>query len=250
VVTPGEVTGGAVTGGFLPTDVTMEQGMSGGPIFDADGRVVGLVKGGTAQFAFLQPLQRAEGGLRSRGYTCPLVRGAPPPDEEDGRAAVLQEIDELKALQASIREALSSKELELIPALDLYRRDPNAGNWTAVRMAAEGDQVRVRTAIDGSIAFFAKYEPGGAEAAAIALDQALDAAGIDPASRPDTSRLRSIIGSLTGRAGALSQILGEAVPPGPERAREYRLAMEDFFDTIKRDLDGLIRDYTDWLRQA
>ena len=83
VVTPrGFVTGQMISGGLLPTDVAMEPGMSGGPVFDGTGAVVGLVKGGSEQFGYFQPLQRARSFLESRGYDCPQEVAALPADTE------------------------------------------------------------------------------------------------------------------------------------------------------------------------
>ncbi len=71
VVTPrGHVIGDRIAGGLLPTDIAAEPGMSGGPVFDSRGTVIGIVKGGSEQFSYVQPLQRARASLQNRNIPC------------------------------------------------------------------------------------------------------------------------------------------------------------------------------------
>ena len=71
VVTPrGHVIGDRITGGLLPTDIAAESGMSGGPVFDSRGTVIGIVKGGSEQFSYVQPLQLARASLQNRNIPC------------------------------------------------------------------------------------------------------------------------------------------------------------------------------------
>lgn len=73
VVTPdGKVIGELFENGLIPTSIPLERGMSGGPVFDASGSVIGLVKGGSTQFGHVQPLQSAGPTLSGRGFACPL----------------------------------------------------------------------------------------------------------------------------------------------------------------------------------
>lgn len=66
----GKVIGHPKSGGALPTSLPLESGMSGGPVFDDAGVVIGLVKGGSGPFGDIQPLQRARGFLEDRGHEC------------------------------------------------------------------------------------------------------------------------------------------------------------------------------------
>jgi hypothetical protein len=90
IVTPrGNLIGDPIAGGLMPTDMPLEQGMSGGPVFDDRMNVVGIVKGGSTQFAYVQPLQRARSMLIDRGLECnpsarqvPVVQDGPAPSEQ------------------------------------------------------------------------------------------------------------------------------------------------------------------------
>jgi Trypsin-like peptidase domain len=71
VVTPrGHVIGDLITGGIIPTDIAAEAGMSGGPVFDSQGIVIGIVKGGSEQFSYVQPLRPAGSFLENRNIAC------------------------------------------------------------------------------------------------------------------------------------------------------------------------------------
>ena len=71
VVTPrGNSIGRLIAGGLLPTSIPLEPGMSGGPVFDESLNVIGIVKGGSSQFGYVQPLQRARSSLLNRGIEC------------------------------------------------------------------------------------------------------------------------------------------------------------------------------------
>jgi serine protease Do len=69
----GKVVGG-VGGGFLyPSSLTIAPGMSGGPVYDKDDRIIGLLKGaqmGAAHMSFFTPLSQIKATLLSLPVEC------------------------------------------------------------------------------------------------------------------------------------------------------------------------------------
>lgn len=72
----GATTTGAIQDGLVMTSAGLQAGMSGGPVFDVEGKVIAIVKGGSEKQTAIQPIMTASSYFPRHGHTC---TGGPPP---------------------------------------------------------------------------------------------------------------------------------------------------------------------------
>ena len=66
----GKTTTGIIDEGLILTTVDLEPSMSGGPVFDKNGKVIAIVNGGATQQSAILPIQRFYTDLINRDYEC------------------------------------------------------------------------------------------------------------------------------------------------------------------------------------
>jgi hypothetical protein len=123
VLTPsGEVVGKPMSGGALPTSALVDPGMEGGPAFDIDEVVFGLVSRSPTTFGRVQPLRRARSELWDRGIEC---LPAPGRDKSPENVAYADLVDKFAALDANWNaETLSAAKNALVDGnLDAARQE-------------------------------------------------------------------------------------------------------------------------------
>ena len=76
----GDVINERYPGDLIATNIALQPTMSGGPVIDSDGNIVGLVKGAsklTRTLTFITPLERVKSMLGNRSYDCPQKHNDP-----------------------------------------------------------------------------------------------------------------------------------------------------------------------------
>lgn len=243
IVTPrGRSIGDRISGGLLPTSIPLEPGMSGGPVFDEDNVVIGLVKGGSTQFGHVQPLQRARSGLSDRGFDCATSANI-------DRAAIDAELDDLEVVVMDIKRSLGLKS-QMIDALNRYIGEPSAERWKSVKFVASRDQAQIEDAIDRAMAFSAKYGLTGSDAAMHDLQNILACMNerdtcATPSGGANAGALDSISSTWASRIGTLQQL--QEAEAELALAISYRDAMLDYQERLETDLDTLLQSFRIWL---
>ncbi len=243
VVTPrGNSIGDRISGGLLPTSIPLEPGMSGGPVFDKNMNVIGLVKGGSTQFGHVQPLLRARSGLADRGFECPTALGV-------DRSAIELELRELEIVLQDIKRSLGLKS-QIIEALDRYIDAPSAERWSTVKLVGQRDLLQISGAVDRAMAFSAKYGVGGSDASMAQLQSVLACMNESDTcptqtSSADLSPLDSISNTWNSRLGTLEQLA--AAEANLDLAIRYRTDMVAYQQQLEGDLDELLDEFRIWL---
>lgn len=241
----GEVTTRIDKRNLILTSVDLMSSMSGGPVFDASGAAIAMVKGGATgelQSAIV-PLEAARPYFERRGIDC-TIRLAPAKRD----TLKQQEISDLVALHRSIAQLLTEKTFRMIPAIEAYVRAPSDGRWQAVRAAARDDRAAMTQAERAAIEFLSRYDGGGTAEVEILLASAADGAAPAPAPRPDLSGLRAMFDTMADKGGTLDEIGQTRAAPDPEIASGYLTSLRGFADTINGQLTAAVAAYETWVR--
>ena len=171
----GEVIGSAMRAGLIPTDLSLVPTMSGGPVFNSKGNVVGLVKGADSSsnnLTFVTPVTSIKPIVESLNIGCDAFNV-----DDANRARLESELETLQEIASEVQFSITHQNLRVIPALNIYRFDPARHNWNEVVHTVSVVHQRLERAIELEIDFATSLDTDGGSQQVAALLQTISSAG-------------------------------------------------------------------------